>query len=257
MAENQVLISDIERFDLIVQNIRSSEHERFNIGTYKEKSVHLALKMFFEPDPAWREVKVGRYIADIKNSTGIHEIQTSGFSSIRRKLEAYLSDDSVDRVELIHPIIARRRVKWVDPESGEILKDYMSPRRIKEAEIFKELLYLGDTLYSEKLSFTIVSLSCEEIRLMDGIDKTKKRRATRVDTVPVELLSIKKYSAVTEMSELLPYSDGDTFTADQLRKFLRAPGRSGWAAMKILEELGIAERVGTEGRRIIYKFNKK
>jgi len=257
MAENQVLIRDAERFALIVQNIRSSEHERFNIGTYKEKSVHLALKMFFEPDPSLREVPVGRYIADIRNSTGIHEIQTSGFSSIRRKLEAYLSDDSVGAVELIHPIISRRRVKWVDPISGEVLKDYVSPRRIKEAEIFKELLYLGDSLRSKKLSFTIVSLSCEEIRLMDGIDKTRRRRATRVDTVPVELLNIRRFSTATEMAVLFPYNDGDTFTAEEIRKFLRAPGRNGWAAMKVLEELGIAERIGTEGRRIIYKFHKK
>jgi len=246
-------MTDKERFSHICRHVRDTEHKRDGIGTYGEKSVHLALKMFFEDDSANREVPVGKYIADIKNDSGIHEIQTSGFGSMKQKLEEYLS--SYD-VEIIFPVSEKRHVMWLSPDTGEVVKEYDSPRRIKPAEIFKELLYLGDALYSPRLSFTTVSLAVDEVSLLDGYGSEKKRRATKVDRIPTELLGIRHFESAASMAELFPYNDGDSLTGDDVRRFLRAPGRSGWAAIRIMEELGILQRCGKDGRRILYRFCK-
>ena len=246
-------MTDKERFSEICRHVRDAEHIRDSIGTYSEKSVHLALKMFFEPDEQYREVPVGKFIADISNQTGIHEIQTSGFSPLKKKLEAYLSDYDV---ELIYPVAEKKKVYWLSPETGEVEKEYNSPRHVKPAEIFTELLYLGECLYSPRLSFTIVSLAVDEVCLLDGYGVNKKRRATKVDRIPTELLGIQHFPDARSMAELLPYSNGEKITAAMIRKYLSAPGRSGWAALKILEELDICRRIGKEGRKIIYEFNK-
>ena len=62
-------MTDKERFSEICRHVRDTEHKREGIGTYGEKSVHLALKIFFEENSELREVPVGKYIADIKNNT--------------------------------------------------------------------------------------------------------------------------------------------------------------------------------------------
>lgn len=244
-------MTEKERFSMICRHVRDTEHRRDGIGTYGEKSVHLALKMFFEDDPEKREVPVGKYIADIKNDSGIHEIQTSGFGSLKHKLEEYLSSYAV---ELIWPVPEKRHVYWLSPETGEVIKEYASPRHTKPAEIFKELLYLGDCLNSPRLSFTLVSLSVDEVSLLDGYGKERRRRATKVDRIPTELIRIRRYSSAGEMAELFPYSEGDILTAKKIRKYLKAPGRSGWAALRVMEELGIIVRNGKDGNCILYEF---
>lgn len=246
-------MTDIERFSDICRLVQTEEHSHESIGTYGEKSVHLALKIFFEEREECREVPVGKYIADIKNESGIHEIQTSGFGSMKQKLEAYLSQYDV---ELIFPVIEKKHVMWLSPETGEVVKEYKSPRSIKPAEIFKELLYLGESLYSERLSFTLVSLAADEVSLLDGYGAEKRKRATHVDRIPTELLKVRHYSRAADMAELFPFHNGEIITGDAVRKFLRAPGRSGWAALKIMEEMGILNREGKDGRRILYKFSK-
>ncbi len=246
-------MTDKERFSEICRHVRDAEHIRNSIGTYSEKSVHLALKMFFEEDSEKREVPVGAFIADIKNQTGIHEIQTSGFSHLKKKLEAYLSQYDV---ELIFPVVERKRVFWLSPDTGEVEKEYRSPRHVKPAEIFKELLYIGDCLYSPRLSFTLVSLAVDEVCILDGYGKNKKRHSTKADRIPTELISVRRFSDAVSMAELFPYNDGDTVTAAEIRKYLNAPGRSGWAALRIMEELGIIVRQGKDGRKILYRFSK-
>lgn len=247
-------MTDTERFAEICRYVRSAEHCRDSIGTYGERSVHLALKLFFEDEPSNREVRVGKYIADIKNQNGIHEIQTSGFGSMKQKLEDYLSRYDV---ELIYPVPEKRRIMWLSPDTGEVVREYMSPRPKKPAEIFTEFLYLGDCLLSPRLSFTLVSLATEETALLDGIGAQKRRRATIVDKLPTELLGIRHFDTPSAMAELFPYKDGDTVTGESVRSFLRAKGRSGWAALKVMEKLGILERCGKEGNKLLYKFSVK
>ena len=50
------------------------------VGTLGERTLHAALKYYLQPDPAFHEIKVGRWVADIQDSWGITEIQAGGVS---------------------------------------------------------------------------------------------------------------------------------------------------------------------------------
>ena len=52
------------------------------IGTLGEKTLQLALKYYFAPDPQTHEVPVGSYIADALTGDGITEIQTGDFQGL-------------------------------------------------------------------------------------------------------------------------------------------------------------------------------
>ena len=53
------------------------------IGTYMERTLHSALKNYYEPDPEKQEKRFLGYVADIVNENGITEIQTRNFNSMR------------------------------------------------------------------------------------------------------------------------------------------------------------------------------
>lgn len=48
------------------------------------KTLHAALKAYYEPDAESHEIKIGRYIADIVGENGIIEIQTQSFDKLRK-----------------------------------------------------------------------------------------------------------------------------------------------------------------------------
>ena len=53
------------------------------IGTLGEKSLHLALKYYFAPDPETHERQVGGFVADAVTEAGIIEVQTRGLSRLK------------------------------------------------------------------------------------------------------------------------------------------------------------------------------
>ena len=78
------------RFYNIIYNSTLEGHERYNIGTYKEKKLHIILKKYFEENPEFHEIKVNGFIADICRDGIITEIETSGFSGLGPQLAASL-----------------------------------------------------------------------------------------------------------------------------------------------------------------------
>ena len=59
------------------------------IGELSEKGVHNGLKNYLEPDKSKQEIKVGRYFADIKNDSGIIEIQTKQFFKLKSNFSIF------------------------------------------------------------------------------------------------------------------------------------------------------------------------
>ena len=80
---------DCNRFQQACRQARESLRGQNGIGTLGEKTLHAALKAYYEPDAESHEIKIGRYIADIVGENGIIEIQTQSFDKLRKKLEAF------------------------------------------------------------------------------------------------------------------------------------------------------------------------
>ena len=68
--------SEDKSFSTALAVATSENRVRDGIGTLSEKTLHSFLKNYLEPDSSFHEIKVGRYVADIKKDGYITEIQT-------------------------------------------------------------------------------------------------------------------------------------------------------------------------------------
>jgi len=227
----------------------TSEHERFNIGTYKEKKLHRILKLYFEEDTVFHEVPCEGYIADIKKEDKIIEIETSGFTGLREKLAAYLPHC---KVSLVYPLAYVRTVSWIDPESGEISPKRRSPKKEDVYDLLFECIYIQDFLTHPNLTILGVCLEMQEYRMLDGWSRDKKRGSHRYERIPTDLFDILVLDNKESYRRLLPESCETEFT---MKQFCQAIGKNqytGRAIMKIFQKLELVQQCGKKGRCLLY-----
>ena len=63
--------------------------------------MHSVIKYFIEPDASKHESRVGNSIVDVKNESGVFEVQTASFNVLRKKLPSLLISNCVT---VVHPI---------------------------------------------------------------------------------------------------------------------------------------------------------
>ena len=243
---------DARRF-LAARAVLLESHNRFSIGTYQERSQHLVLKHYVEPDRTRHEVPLEGYVADICNDTGIIEIQTSGFDALRRKLEVFLRKYPVT---LVYPSAIQKRILWTDPDTGEILpRPYRKCKRGR-FNILSELYFISAYFPHPNLQVFNFLTAASDYKLLDGFGKDRKGRATKTDTVPEELLEIVSIKDKGDILKMLPFSSGASVTNAELSKAFGMRGRRLWHAVKFLEDAEIIRRSGKRGNAILYIVNE-
>lgn len=250
------MVSEAEktRFFEICREIINSVHGRSTIGTYKEKIIHLVLKKFFCEDEARHEVKIGRYVADAVSDEAVFEIQTRGLYPLKKKIPSYI-EDTDKKIIVILPIISRKRLFWVNPESGEMSE----PRRMSVAKpknsLLREFMWIGGLVDFLRIEFKAVFIDADEYRLLDGIGVDKKIKATKIDRIPKELIDIVTIDSRQAFSDFfLPKALPREFCA---KDFERATGlkRKGVSAgLRALELVGIIEREKQSERKVVYRI---
>lgn len=244
------------RFDELLEFIAVHGKDALGIGTYSEKSLHFLLKNFFEPDRDHHEVAYKGYVADVMRDGRIVEIQTATLSGLRDKLDAFLPDACV---RLVFPIRKYKSIVWMDPETGEVKN---TPQRRKSESVYAllcELIYIADYLRDPNLCITMVELAVDDYRYLDGWSRDKKKGATKLDTVPTELISISDLFMPDSLFSFIPEELGDIFTRQAFSKATGLRGRALWAALKVLEEQRIIEKTEPDGKRhryIVLRNNK-
>ena len=219
------------------------------IGTRNESPLHAALKLYFEPRRAFHEVPVDGYIVDIKNETGIIEIQTRNFLKLKRKLGALLEHHTVT---LVYPVAAVKWVLWIDPDTGEITNRRKSPKRCLPAAAFEELGYIQALLFHPNLRIRIAMLELEEYKYLNGYGESRKCRATRAVRIPLGLLDEISVDAPAQFTQLVPPGLPSCFTAEEFRKAAGINLSAAQAALRILCAAGLAIHTGKQGRRYAY-----
>ena len=129
-----------------------------SIGTLGERTLHAALKYYLQPESQFHEVRVGRWVADIKDENGITEIQTRSFSRLLPKLEWFLSQG---KVTVVYPVAAVKRVCWVDPQTRETTPFRKSPKRKGPGDILYELYAIRRWLDHKNLTLRILLLEMD------------------------------------------------------------------------------------------------
>lgn len=233
------------RFYNIIYNTTFDEHERYNIGTYKEKKLHIILKKYFEEDPAYHEIRVNGFIADVCRDGVITEIETSGFSGLGPKLEAYLPEY---RVNLVYPLAAVKYVSWIDPETSEISPRKKSPKKANVCDAIFELVRILPYVNSANLTVAAPLLEIDEYRMLDGWSRDRKRGSNRYERVPVDLIDLVTLTTDDDYRAQIPGSLPEQFTAKEFCKAIRRDERIGRGVMKVLETRGVLMKTEKQGR---------
>ena len=236
-------------FSRICREVVSDGHERYNIGTYKEKKLHLILKTFFEPDTSFHEVPFGGFVCDVKRGDLITEVQTTGLRTMGRKLAAFLPEC---RVRIVFPVITEKRIVWVDPADGSVSEGKRSPKKENGFRLLSELLYISDYLTDENLSVTAVYLKADEYRLLNGWSRDRKKGAEKLQTIPTELVGIEEYSPGVDVSLFLEKIPAGSFTRAEFSRLTGLRGRALWSALKVLCLAGAIADSGESRRPVIY-----
>ena len=241
------------RFLEISHLVEASVHERSGIGTYKEKMIHLVLKKYFCGDESCHEVKMGRFVADAAEGEYIYEIQSMGLHPLKKKLPSYV-EETDKKIVVILPVISKKSLVWVEPESGEMT----APKRVSVARpknrLLREFVYIGDLVDFSRMEFKVVFIDADEYRLLDGFGADKKRKATKVDRIPRELIDIVTINSKEAFGNF--FMPGDMPYEFRAKDFERASGlrkKGVSAGLRALELVGIIEREKLGEHKVVYR----
>lgn len=219
------------------------------IGEYKEKTMHAALKNYYEIDINKQEIKIDKFYADILNEYGVIEIQTRNFNTMREKLSCFLA---LYDVTIVYPMINNKYINWVNSENE---KDYMrkSPRHDTLFSAMRELYKIKQFLNNDRLHFVFEFCDCVELKNLDGWNETKKKGSTSLNKVP---LKIDHEIIIESKEDFLKYIKklNGEFTIKEFSKINKCKERDSQLALNIFKYLELVELVRKDGRKNIYKF---
>lgn len=212
-----------------------------------EKSLHSALKYYYEPDEARHEQPFAGFVADILNCEGVTEIQTRNLFSMKRKLAAYAGKT---QVTLVHPVVRKRRLIYMDPETGELSAPRLSPKRGRPEDAYSELVHVKGELCGVNVLVPVVD--AEEYRIRTGDGKRYGPKAVKYELVPTELCEEYRLSSKEEHLAMLPEGlRSRGFTVKELAGELRLGYRTASAMCAVMLALGFLSRE-REGRSYVY-----
>lgn len=248
-------MADILKFDEACRTVYSGGRLIKGIGTKGEKSVHAVLKNYYEPYHDSQEQKIGGYIADIVGENGIIEIQTGHFSSLSDKLGAFLP---ISHVTVVFPVFVKKRIVTLDGETGEVKSRRTSPVKETAYEIFRNLFPISKYLTDDNLSFIIVLLEADELRVPPESVGRKKRRRGRlsvIDRVPTGLIDEISIERPHDWEKLIPCLFEEDFTTEILSQRAGISREMASMALSSLFRGGVVARTGRIGNAYTYRFS--
>lgn len=236
-------------FYKIVYDSTLDSHQRYNIGTYKEKKLHIMLKRYLEEDTNYHEIPVNGYIADICRDGVITEIETSGFTGLKPKLAAYLPDY---KVRLVYPLAYAKYLSWIDPETGAITSRKKSPKKETVYHALFELVRILPYVRHENLTILVPFLEMDEYRLLNGWSRDKKKGSNRYERIPTDIFGIEEFSADADYQKYIPESCTENFTLADFAESARITKREAGGILRVYMERGLLVRTGKKGNSYLY-----
>ena len=243
------MILNKARFYNITYDLTFDIHQRFNIGTYKEKTLHLALKRYFEDNDDYHEVPTNGYIADIRRDGVITEIETHGFSGLIPKLSAYLPEY---KVNLVYPLAAKKYVSWIDPDTREISARRPSPKKENVYDALFELVRILPHVKNENLNVVVMLLEMDEYKLLDGWSYDRKRGAHRFERIPTDVFEMVEINTDDDYRRYIPENCTDSFTVKDFARGTKIDTGTARAVIKVMEARGVIAKSGKSGNSFIY-----
>lgn len=219
------------------------------MGTLGEKPLHAALKRWYAIDGDRIEQPVEGFVVDIVRGDTLIEIQTGGFSSMKRKLTSLLESH---RVRLVYPVPVEKWIVKLDGEDDRPSRR-KSPKRGKAVDLFGELVSFPALISHPRLSIEVLMIHEEEVRRFDP-DKAWRRKGWVIEERRlIEVVDRSLFDSPAALSALLPEDLPEEFTTAALADGLGCQRRLAQQMAYCLRHAGVIEIVGKEGNALIYR----
>ncbi|MDJ0767932.1 MAG: hypothetical protein QNJ12_04030 [Ilumatobacter sp.] len=221
-----------------------------HVGTLREKPLHASLKRWYAEPGDRVEVPVDGFVIDLVRDDLLIEIQTRGFSSMRRKLAALL--EGGHRVLLVHPVPVEKSIVKIGPDGVEIGRR-RSPKHGRAVDVFAELASFPELVAHPGLCIEVVLTRECEHRVHDP-SRNRRRKGWAVEERRlVEVVDIVALREPSDLAALLPADLPDPFTTADLATGIRRPRRLAQQMAYCLRRTGMVEPTGKRGNAIEYR----
>lgn len=217
------------------------------IGILREQHLHAALKEWYREDGDLVEAGVEEFVIDLVRDRTLIEIQTRGFSSMRRKFDRLLDSHPM---HLVHPIPAEKWIRKIDAEGTEISRR-RSPKRGAFADVCAELVSFPSLLSHPNFTLEVLLVEEEEVRQRDPA-KWRRRGWATVERRLVGILDRAQFSSPDDLLSLLPPGLPDPFTTADIAAGLTRTRHLAREVAYCLREAGVLSVSGRTRRGIQY-----
>ena len=223
------------------------DHDRV-IGTLNEGTLHAQLKEWYAEDGDLFEQPVDGYVIDLVRGDLLVEVQTGGFSPLRRKLDRLLDSH---RVVLVAPIALRRRIMKMG-EDGEVLSARRSPKHGRFEDIFSRLVSFPGLIGHDNFSIDLLLTTEDEYRVHQPGKAWRRKGWVTVGRALESVEESRTIASSDDLAAFLPSDLPTPFTTADLAESLQAPRRLAQQMVFCLRELGELQIVGKAGNAIEY-----
>ena len=221
-----------------------------HIGTLREKPLHASLKQWYARTGDRIEVPVEGFVIDLVRGDLLIEVQTRGFSSMKRKLTTLL--ELGHRVRIVHPIPLDRWIVKVNADGG-VLTRRRSPKHGHPTDVFAELVSFPDLLTHPHLEIDVILTNKEEYR-SHSPDGSWRRKGWTVDERRlIDVVDTLLIGDTDELAALLPAELPEQFTTADLATELGRPRRAAQQMAYCLRIVGVLVVVGKSGNAVEYR----
>lgn len=224
-----------------------------HVGTLREAPLHASLKAWCCRPGDRTEVAVDGFVVDVVRPDTVRgdlliEVQTKGFSSMKRKLVSLL--DSGHRLRVVHPIPIEKMIVKVD-EHGAIDRR-RSPKRGAPPDVFGELVSFPTLIDHAGFELELVMVREEEFRRHDPTRAWRRRGWVIDHRRLVEIVDTLPLASSGDLLGLLPGGLPDPFTTADLASALGRPRRLAQQAAYCLRHTGVITEVGKRANAVEY-----
>lgn len=189
------------------------------IGTLQEKSLHAAVKDWYAVPGDRLEHAVDGYVVDIvRDDSTLIEIQTGGFTPLKRKLQQLTADYTV---RLVHPIAAMKWIVRVAADGVVEIGRRRSPKRGRAEHIFEELVSIPELINHDRFSVELLLIEEEEVRCYDGKGSWRHPEWRRHDRRLVDVEERRVFDRAEDFLAFVPADLPRPFTNRELAEAAR------------------------------------
>jgi hypothetical protein len=222
-----------------------------HIGTLRERPLHASLKQWYALPGDLTEVPVDGFVIDLVRGGLLIEIQTSGFSSLKRKVTSLL--ELGHRVRVVRPIPVDKWIVKLDPD-GTVLSRRRSPRHGKPTDIFSDLVSLPEILAHPRFEVDVLLTIEEELRSHMPGRAWRRGGWVVVECRLVEVVGSVLLANAGDLTGLLPDGLPETFTTADLAERLGSPRRAAQQMAYCLRRIGALVVVGKRDKSLEYRL---